>query len=169
MDKSEYIKTAKVKLKARGYKFTYPRFKILNIIYDSKKHMDAYEIYDKVKEKNIGLSTVYRNVLIFEKAGVLKKIYASNVSYYELESLGKYKIHIHSKCIKCNKIMDLDDKYIKNYLNKFVCKLQNYNDISIKGINVVLSVLCSKCKKIRKDDCYDDENFKETFRRRTVF
>lgn len=146
MDKLEYIKAAKVKLKSKGYKFTYQRFKMLNIICDSKKHMDAYEIYDKVKEKSIGLSTVYRNVLIFEKAGILKKIYVSNVGYYELEPLGKYKIHIHGKCVKCNKIMDLDDECIKNYLNDFTCKLQNYDNISIEGMSVILSVLCDKCK-----------------------
>jgi len=146
MDKLEYIKAAKVKLKAKGYKFTYPRFKMLNVICDSKKHMDAYEIYDKVKEKSIGLSTVYRNVLMFEKAGILKKIYVSNIGYYELEHLEKYKIHIHGKCVKCNKIMDLDDKYIKNYLNEFACKLQSYDNISIEGMSVILSVLCDKCK-----------------------
>lgn len=146
MDKLEYIKAAKVKLKAKGYKFTYPRFQILNIICDSKKHMDAYEIYNKVKEKSIGLSTVYRNVLIFEKAGVLKKIHVSNIGYYELEPLGKYKIHIHGKCVKCNKIMDLDDEYIKNYLNEFACKLQSYDNILIEGMSVILSVLCDKCK-----------------------
>lgn len=146
MDKSEYIKAAKVKLKAKGYKFTYPRFKMLNIICDSKKHMDAYEIYDKVKEKSIGLSTVYRNVLIFEKAGILKKIYVSNVGYYELEPLEKYKIHIHSKCVKCNKIMDLDDEYIKNYLNEFDFRLQSYNNMTVKGVSIILSILCEECK-----------------------
>lgn len=146
MDKLEYIKAVKLKLKAKGYKFTYPRFQMLNVICESKKHMDAYEIYDKVKEKNIGLSTVYRNVLIFEKAGVLKKIYVSNISYYELEPLGKCKVHIHSKCVKCNKLMDLDDEYIKNYLNDFVYKLQSYDDIPIEGMSVILSVLCDKCK-----------------------
>lgn len=146
MDKSEYIKAAKVKLKDKGYKFTYPRFEMLNIICDSKKHMDAYEIYDKVKGKNIGLSTVYRNVLIFEKAGVLKKIYVSNIGYYELEPLGKYKIHIHGKCVKCNKIMDLDDEYITNHLNKIVSKLQSYDSIAVEGVSVILSVLCDKCK-----------------------
>ncbi|MFL0251872.1 Fur family transcriptional regulator [Clostridium neuense] len=146
MDKSDYIEAAKIKLKARGYKLTYPRFEMLNIICDSKKHMDAYEIYDKVKEKNIGLSTVYRNILIFEKVGVLKKICVSKVGYYELEPLGKYKIHIHGKCVKCNKIMDLDYKYIKNYLNEFVSKLQGYDNISIEGVSIILSVLCEKCK-----------------------
>lgn len=70
MNKSEYIKTAKIKLKSKGYKLTYPRFQI----------------------------------------------------------------------------KDLDDEYIEKYLDAFLNKLQNYDNISVEGISVILSVLCDKCK-----------------------
>ncbi|QXE20637.1 Fur family transcriptional regulator [Clostridium sp. 001] len=146
MRKLEYIENAKAKLKAEGYKFTSSRAKILNAICGSKKHITADEIYKKLKEKNIGVTTVYRNVSLFEKIGILKEIYASDKRYYELEGTGKYKIHIHTKCVRCNKVMDLDDKYIKDNLNSFMKTIEKSDCVSVQGVSIILSVLCDKCK-----------------------
>lgn len=147
MENLKYISKAKLKLKAKGYKLTSPRYEILQVICDIKKHVDANEIYKRVKSKNIGLSTVYRSTAIFEEVGIIRKIYASNVSYYEIEPVGEEKVHIHSKCINCNKIMDLKDEYVQASLKKFMNSLQSYDGISFEGISVILSVLCEKCKK----------------------
>ncbi|WP_237737324.1 Fur family transcriptional regulator [Clostridium carboxidivorans] len=93
------------KLADNGYKITKQRCEIIKAIYENNVHMNADEIYKKVKHKKIGLSTVYRNLMILETVGAIKRINTANTSYYELQTLGE--IDIHAKCIKCNKIVDI--------------------------------------------------------------
>lgn len=139
----DYIRS---KLKNNGYKLTRQRFQIINVINKNKKHMSIDEIYYKVKRKNIGLSTVYRNVAILEKVGILKCINMSNSNYYEIECTGEHKIHIHAQCTKCNKMIDIDEnKLFKNW-ETIINKMEKYYNITVNGISMVVSNVCCKCE-----------------------
>ena len=138
------------KLEYKGYKFTKQRFYIVNAIYKNNKHMNADEIYNKVKSRSIGLSTVYRNLIILEEVGVVKKINITNISYYELAIMGEYKFHIHARCIKCNKIMDIKEEDISEGYEKLIKKLTEKHKILVENTSIVLSGLCNECKVKRK-------------------
>lgn len=140
------ISCIRKKLEYRGYKFTKQRFQIIKVIYKNNKHISADEIYRKVKNKNIGLSTVYRNLIIFEEIGILKKINITNISYYELTIMGKYKFHIHAKCVKCNKIVDINEEEISEGYGALIGKLKERHEILVESTSVVLSGVCKDCE-----------------------
>lgn len=133
------------KLKCGGYKVTSQRLNIIKAIHKNNKHMSADEIYKEVKDKNIGLTTVYRNLMIFEKMGLVRKISITNINYYELELMNEYKVHIHARCSKCNKIMDIDEVEATEEYMSLIKKLKKKFRIAVESISVVASECCESC------------------------
>lgn len=127
-----------------GYKMTKQRYEIIKTIYKNNTHMNADEIYKKVKHKKIGLSTVYRNLMILEAVGVLKRINVANKSYYELQAVGDVCIHV--KCIKCNKIIDIKKENLAQNLEKLIKNIKEDYGIKINDPSIVLLGICEKCE-----------------------
>lgn len=145
MGKIDYKNYIEEKLKRGGYKLTSQRLDILNVMYKSGRHMSADEIYSEVKDKKTGLTTVYRNLMIFEEIGLVTKISITNINYYELVTMDEYKVHIHAKCGKCNKIIDINEvNATEEYLN-FVEQFKKKFKFSVESINIVASELCEGC------------------------
>lgn len=67
-------------LKRNSYEFTIQKKLILRTILDNKTHLNAKEIYEKVKDKNIGLATVYRALKVFNELGIVKEININRIS-----------------------------------------------------------------------------------------
>ncbi|MDF2503750.1 Fur family transcriptional regulator [Clostridium sp.] len=146
----EDVDYIRIKLRNGGYKLTKQRFQIIDAINKNRKHMSIDEIYSKVKRRNIGLSTVYRNVIILEKVGILKSINMCSINYYEIESTAKHKVHVHAQCIKCNKLIDIDEsKMIVDWESVVNNTEKNYS-ITVDSVSIMLSSICSKCS-IEKD------------------
>lgn len=57
----------------------------------SRHHLSAKDIYDKLKQKNIGFATIYRSLNLFIELNIIKKIDIDNITYYEMKIL--VKIH----------------------------------------------------------------------------
>lgn len=148
IDDIDYIRS---KLKNNGYKLTRQRFQIISVINKNKKHMSIDEIYSKVRRKNIGLSTVYRNVIILEKVGILKRINMSNANYYEIECIGEHKIHAHAQCTKCNKLIDIDENKMHGNWESIIRNMEKDYSIAVDSISIVVSSVCSKCSSIENN------------------
>ncbi|MBW4873176.1 MAG: transcriptional repressor, partial [Paeniclostridium sp.] len=95
----EYIKKL---FKKKGYKFTIQKKTILEVLLENKEHKNAKQIHDKVKNQNIGITTVYRTLNLFTELDIVKEINISGTSYYEIKIFSKNPFHIHFKCFKCN-------------------------------------------------------------------
>ena len=129
----------------RGYKYATQRKIILEELLDAEGHLKAEEIYNKVKDRNIGIATVYRTLETFTDLGIIKEINIDGVSYYEQKIYSKKPLHIHFKCIKCNSIIDIDDKDLAiEYLN-LNKKIEENNKIQIFDSDILLSGICEKC------------------------
>lgn len=129
-----------------GYKLTKQRLQIIDVIYENNRHMNVDAIYREVKSQNIGITTIYRSLMILEEVGVLKKINVSNISYYELEEIDEHKVHIHAKCIKCNKIIDVYEKEITEQFGELIEKLKGKHENIVKSTSVILSEICKECE-----------------------
>ena len=99
-------------IEKNGFKFTKQRKLILEQFFLADRHLSVEEIYQRLKENNIGLATVYRNVKIFNSIGIVKEIAVDGVSYYELKIYSKKPLHIHFQCVKCNDIIDIDERKV---------------------------------------------------------
>ena len=88
-----------------GIKKTRQRADIFRVLYDAKLPLSAAEIYKALNEgeksETYAFSTVYRNLLAFEKAGVISKtiLVSEESAVYEL----KQNSHRHyAVCLLCH-------------------------------------------------------------------
>ena len=108
---------------------------ILNIINNSYNHPSAYDIYLECKKTipNISLGTIYRNLNTLIETNNIQKIKSvDNIDRYD-----KMINHSHFICIKCNKIIDINEKV--NY-NEYV------GENKVLNCKLILEGLCKDCK-----------------------
>lgn len=148
-DKFSFIKNL---IEKNGYKFTHQRKLILQQLFTADRHLSVEEIYQRLK-KNIGLATIYRNINIFNSIGIVKEIVVDGVSYYELKIYSKKPLHIHFQCVKCNDIIDIDEKEIALEYIKLNKKIEDINDLEIYDANIMFIGLCKRCREVNK--CQD--------------
>jgi len=106
-------------LKSTGLKATLPRLKILELFQKSnQRHLSAEDIYRAVLEErsDIGLATIYRVLLQFEQAGLLKRSnFESGKAVFELNE-GEH--HDHLVCLDCGRVEEFFDAQIEERQHK---------------------------------------------------
>jgi Fe2+ or Zn2+ uptake regulation protein len=140
-------------IEKNGFKFTKQRKLILEQFFLADRHLSVEEIYQRLKENNIGLATVYRNVKIFNGIGIVKGIVVDGVSYYELKIYSKKPLHIHFQCVKCNDIIDIDERKVALEYLKVNKAIEDINDLEIYDVNIMLIGLCKRCREV--NECQD--------------
>ena len=134
-------------LERNNYKFTMQKQIVLRTILDNKTHLNGKEIYEKIKEKNIGLATVYRALKVFNELGIIKEININGVNYYEMKIFSGKPLHIHFKCSKCGSIIDIDSQNLNFDYLKLNKKIEIENNLEIYDSNIMFIGLCSKCRE----------------------
>lgn len=107
---------------------------ILNIVNKSCRHPNAYDVYlECIKViPNISLGTVYRNLNALIETNKIQKIkFNDNVDRYD-----KNTNHSHFICMRCSKIIDINEKV--DY-NEYV------GDNKVLNCKVILEGLCKDC------------------------
>ncbi|MDR2127652.1 MAG: ferric iron uptake transcriptional regulator [Burkholderiaceae bacterium] len=101
-------------LKNTGLKATLPRLKILDIFQKSQqRHMTAEDVFKQLLLENsdIGLATVYRVLMQFEQAGILKRNhFETGKAIYELDADSH---HDHLICVSCGRVEEFFDADIE--------------------------------------------------------
>ena len=101
-------------LKSSGLKATLPRIKILEVFQRAlTRHMTAEDVYKAllVEGADVGLATVYRVLMQFEQAGLLKRShFESGKSVFELNE-GQH--HDHLVCLTCGRVEEFYDAEIE--------------------------------------------------------
>ena len=101
-------------LKSSGLKATLPRIKILEVFQKTPvRHLTAEDVYKALLNEgaDIGLATVYRVLMQFEQAGLLKRShFESGKSVFELNE-GTH--HDHLLCLTCGRVEEFFDPEIE--------------------------------------------------------
>jgi Fur family ferric uptake transcriptional regulator len=113
-------------LKESRLKVTPTRLAVLGIFTCDCKPVNAEDIFEKLKKKGINLVTIYRTLLSFEKAGILKQIDLHKGSaYYELA--GHH--HHHIVCTDCGDVESFDECGVKNLSSNLIKKSSKFKTI----------------------------------------
>ncbi len=127
-------------LKKDRYRITEPRKALLRLLIDSHKPLSAEDAHIALGVENHDLVTVYRNLEIFESAGIATRIPTeSGKSLYELNAEEHH--HHHIICRKCHKAEKLDH-----------CEIEKLENLATKlGFTEVTHVLelygvCGECR-----------------------
>lgn len=111
------VKSLEERLKNKGYKLTGPRKTLLGLLEDNPgRSFSAQQIFDLLKGKGMDFSTIYRNLEMLAKEGIVSSVHRDNgqLSY----ELCHHHHHHHLICTYCGATrcvdfcpMDLLDKY----------------------------------------------------------
>ncbi len=134
-------------LKENHIQMTRQRKEIAMVFLQNKGHFKPEEVYDLVKDKKIGLATVYRTIEIFKNKGIIKEISIGKDRYYELQIFSEKCMHIHFKCEHCNTIYDYSHLEIRMELIKLINFIEKDFGESIEDMELILKGICKECRR----------------------
>lgn len=127
----------------KGLRFTKQRDAIIQEFLKLEGHVDIDSLYHRVKSKNptIGYATVYRTMKLLKECGIAsERHFGTRQALYEPH---RDTHHDHLICLKCNKIIEFENKKIEKLqeaiAKKYGFRLQNHKH-ELYGI-------CSQCEK----------------------
>lgn len=134
-------------MKNAGYKLTNQRRKVFECLEKSRDvHITTEEIYQRLKEdnKDIGIATVYRTLLIFDELGIVQKLdIDDNGTRYELVSEFSSHHHHHLICTSCNKV----EEVTIDLLDEVEDKIGKRHDFKIDNHDLNFYGTCKNCRK----------------------
>ena len=125
-------------------RMTRQRLVILQGLQVHGSHPAADEVYTLVRKKlpKISLGTVYRNLDILSRGGLIKRIsLGDGQSHYD----GRIDQHYHIRCVECGKISDVsaDEFGDLDAAAKSACEFEILNhQLQFEGV-------CKNCKNVR--------------------
>lgn len=126
-------------LTEHGLKSTKTRKEILELL-ETNSLLSAEQIYEKLKNSNIKISSIYRNLSTFlEENMIIKSVGLDNISYYQLNT----SHHKHQlKCTNCNKTIIIEECP----LHEIEAQLEKSTGFKIMSHSFEFSGLCKDCQ-----------------------
>ena len=125
-----------------GQRLTPQRLLLLDLL-RTGGHLDADKLYRRAKEKEprLSMSTVYRNLQLFLKLGLVEEHHFDRArTCYE----AKTKVeHHHLICLGCGRVVDFECQLSQEIKEN----LEARNEFHITGTKVLLVGYCADCFK----------------------
>lgn len=141
------MKNFEVLLKEKGYKLTEQRQIIWNIMMESLgRHLSTKDIWEIARKKDhtLGIATVYRTLQIMDELGMVTSFdKRDELNKYELNTEGKSSVHPHLICIRCEKIIDVEENLL---ISEPIVKIHNKYNFELKDIRVKCYGICEECE-----------------------
>jgi Fur family ferric uptake transcriptional regulator len=128
-------------LRSEGRRITAQRRLLLEIIRQSKGHLDADEIYRQARNKDprISLSTVYRNLNLLKELGLISELHLDQEHHhYEVK---KEKEHYHLICSHCGQILEFDSPLV----DRLISQVSKKKRFRVERVYIDLVGLCEEC------------------------
>ena len=125
---------------------TAQRTLLLELLHRSSGHLDADELYRLARNRypRISLSTIYRNLQLFKKLGLIEEHHFVEEHYhYEVKSAAE---HQHLLCLNCGRIVE----FACPLSQQFKEEIGKQYDFDITGVELRMTGLCSDCRKKRR-------------------
>ncbi|MBQ7330426.1 MAG: transcriptional repressor [Oscillospiraceae bacterium] len=116
---------------------------ILKCLCSTDTHPSADWIYEQLRQQdaNISLATVYRNLALFKKQGLIQSIATVNgVERFD----GNTAPHVHFICTGCDAVQDLSNIQVPQELCSTAGKTAGAR---IEGCQLSFTGLCGNCQK----------------------
>ena len=127
-------------LKNKGLKLTPQRKLIIDAIHGAEAHLTAEEIISLVQTSmpEVHKSTIYRTLMLLEKASCVYKSELGDHSIYHHADEGH---HHHLVCNRCDKTIECDEGLFTAVEKSLAKKYSFYVDFK----HLVMSGLCEEC------------------------
>jgi Fur family peroxide stress response transcriptional regulator len=122
------------------YRKSKQREKLLAYLKQTTQHPTANELYSKMKKDfpNLSLGTVYRNLNILEKQGLIQKLaFGSSYDRYDYVA----QSHAHFICENCGCVLDMPQR------NESIEELEQESGMKINRYEKKYFGLCQRCNQ----------------------
>jgi len=133
-------------LRARGKRITAQRSLLLEVIRESHGHLDADEIYQRMRSKDprISLSTVYRNLNLLKELGLVSELHLDQEHHhYELR---EETDHYHLICSSCERVFEFESPLA----TQMTTEVEEKQGFLTERTHIDLVGLCSECRAKRR-------------------
>jgi Fe2+ or Zn2+ uptake regulation protein len=128
------------------YRMTLQRKIILEEVKNTRTHPTADEVYAKVRKKipRISMGTVYRNLDILSKIGLLQRIEPGQ-GHPQMRFDGNTEDHYHITCLGCGRIEDVPVNLPDDALDHFTKALLKATEYRVVRHHLDFYGLCPQC------------------------
>ncbi len=129
-------------------KATSSRCAIVEVFEEEGKHLSAEEVYEclRARKRKIGIATVYRNLDLFLRMGILRKVnFGDGREHYEMvpQSLQ----HHHLICTRCGKVMDCQSVADEEaFFERLIDAFESQHHFHVETYHVYFYGLCAQCQ-----------------------
>lgn len=126
-------------------RMTNQRQVILDELKQLKSHPTAGELCQIVRKRlpRISLGTVYRNLDILSRTGVIQKL---DVAGLEMRFDGDISDHYHLRCLGCGRVVDVELEPMAGL--EAAC--QKHSDFQVMGHRLEFMGVCPACQENRQ-------------------
>ena len=126
-----------------GQRMTPQRRLLWELIGEAGGHLDADELHRRAREREprISLSTVYRNLQLFKKLGLIEeRHFAENHHHYEAKAPPE---HYHLVCLGCGRVIEFESPL----LQQIKIQIRREQQFEVTGAEIGLQGYCSRCRR----------------------
>jgi len=136
----------------RQHKLTRQRRLVMEMLQQSREHLDAYELYQLVKERDprISLATVYRTLALLKEMGLVsEQRLGEEHGHFEM---APQTPHYHFTCQRCGRVIEfkLPD------LTKVIQKMAEQRHLHIHQVQLMLLGICDSCLEKERTPTRED-------------
>ncbi|MEL6470866.1 MAG: Fur family transcriptional regulator [Cyanobacteria bacterium J06623_4] len=136
----------KAELNERGWRMTPHREIILTTFQGLPRgqHLSAETLHDLLKKRGtpIGLSTVYRNLKLMARLGILRELeFSDDQKHYEINHPSSH--HHHLVCVRCSKTIEFEDDSVL----KASAQIVTQEGYQLLDCQLSIHAVCPACQR----------------------
>lgn len=139
---ADYTNNFKKILRSNGYRFTDAREATFALLINPEPQSIS-QILAKAKGK-VDRVSVYRNIEVFEKLGIVHRIYVG--WKYKIELSDEFIAHHHHlSCLNCGKVIDIQDE---QHIDTFIQEVASRSGFTPRRHSFEIDGYCADCTKL---------------------
>ena len=135
-------------LQSRGMRSTQQRQMLLEMVFSDHEHFDADQLMERLPAKGqpgyVSRPTVYRTLVEFVDAGLLRKFELEGRSVYEHDY--GYPQHDHLHCTECGKLIEFQCETVSDIKSKVASE----HGFQVRSHRLIISGICQPCRQQRR-------------------
>jgi Fur family ferric uptake transcriptional regulator len=130
-------------LRAGGYRLTRQRQVILEVLEESDEHLDAGEVYERVRARDarIGMATVYRTLALLKSLGLVQE-HRLGEEHSHFETAPEAQ-HYHFTCRNCGLVIEFEAPQVMEAVQALVDR----EGLGVDDVHLFVSGRCAACRE----------------------
>ncbi len=134
-------------LQAGGHRITHQRRVLLEILEESREHLDAETLYERARQRlpRISLATVYRTLAVLKRMGLVAE-YSLGEAHGHFEAVPETQ-HYHFTCLGCGEVVEFDAPQVEEALRELAAR----EGLEVCDVHFFLTGYCARCREGRDE------------------